>query len=305
MKYDLSKKPLKIIWAIDILSTEKNLKKADEKFLQAIGKKTAMEVLPVYVAHVENQPAENGDGKGDFLSEVRQRMSDWLGQCKVPGLQDPEALLRGGIYLRADVDALHKLAKKQKADLILVNTHARRGLSRFWQGSFAESLMYHSSLPVLFINPSAKVPSFIRTVIYPTNLSPDAEKAVLRVGELASRIGASLVLYNNVEYFVASPSLSFSETFVFDRQIKTDVSERKKNLQKLAGKIEKLFGIEVKTVVDAEDFTAAEGILKKSKKTPSSMIAMLSQTGPVLSHLVGSTTRRVIRKSEEPVFVLK
>jgi nucleotide-binding universal stress UspA family protein len=128
---------------------------------------------------------------------------------------------------------------------------------------------------------------------------------VLRVGELASRIGASLVLYNNVEYFVASPSLSFSETFVFDRQIKNDVSERKKNLQKLAGKIEKRFGIEVKTVVDAEDFTAAEGILKKSKKTPSSMIAMLSQTGPVLSNLVGSTTRRVIRRSEEPVFVLK
>lgn len=305
MKNSISKKPLKILWAIDVLLPEKALRKSDEKLLQVIGRKTSIEVIPVFVAHLEATLQKNGKGREVFLNEVRLRMIDWLKHSKIPGIQNPEVLLESGVYLRSDVDAVHTFAKKEKADLILVNTHARRGLSRFWQGSFAESLMHQSSVPVLFVNPSAQVPKTIRSIIYPTNLSPDSEKAVFRVGQLAKRIGASLVLYNNVEYFVASPTLSFSETFVFDRQIEVDVAQRKKNLQKLAGKLEKKCGIKVRTTVDSEDLTAAEGILQKSQKTPSSIIAMLSQTGPVMSHIVGSTTRRVVRGSHEPVFVLK
>jgi len=297
---------MKIIWAIDILSEDKKPQQVAVEFLKGIARQTALKTRPVYVIRLGDQVGSlsHGDGKKVFLENVKSAMARRLAGVKLT-LEAPLPLLQKGLYLRSDVDALVSTAKKEKADLILVNTHGRKGLSRFWMGSFAETLMHHSSVPVLFLNPHYKSTGPIKTILFPTNLAPESQKALSKVAALTKRLKAELVLYNNIEYFVATPGLSFTETMVFSQNIEKDIEQRKKKLDQLAKKVSAKQGIKVRVIVDEKDLRVSEGIQKLAKKTPHCLIAMVSQTGPFLSALAGSSTRKVVRESINPVLVLR
>ncbi|HET8963930.1 MAG TPA: universal stress protein [Chitinophagales bacterium] len=47
---------------------------------------------------------------------------------------------------------IRRFARSKKADMIALGTHGRHGLSHFFNGSIAEELVNHSSVPVLTIN---------------------------------------------------------------------------------------------------------------------------------------------------------
>lgn len=300
------KRVLRLVWAIDILSADPKVRSSAEKTMKAFARKCILEIVPVYVVRLSEQvtPFSHGEGKQVFLQDVKAAMKRWLEKAPVQ-TESPVPVLQKGIYLRSDIDALVSESKKQKADFILVNTHARKGLSRFWMGSFAETLMHHSQLPVLFLNPQAKPLSQIKTVLAPTQLTPGSDQALNRIAEFAKRLDAELVLYNNIEYFVATPELAFTETMVFTQNIQKDVKQRQKTLDQIASKISKKHKVKVKTLVDEKDLRVSDGIIKASKKLPNCLIAMTAQTGPVLSVLVGSTTRRVVREAVAPVMVFR
>jgi nucleotide-binding universal stress UspA family protein len=48
-------------------------------------------------------------------------------------------------------DVIVRQARKQRADLIVIGTHGRRGLSRMVMGSDAELVVRYSSVPVLLV----------------------------------------------------------------------------------------------------------------------------------------------------------
>lgn len=47
-------------------------------------------------------------------------------------------------------------AKEWEADVIVMGTHGRTGLSHFFQGSIAEHVVRHARVPVLVIPPEMK-----------------------------------------------------------------------------------------------------------------------------------------------------
>lgn len=297
---------LRVLWAIDLLAADKKVRASAESLLKVFSKLTSLEIHPSYIVRFSEQaqPLSQGQERKILIANVREAMKKWLSGVKLK-LEEPIAVLQKGVYLRSDVDALVSEAKKAKVDFILVNTHARKGFSRFWMGSFAETLMYQSTIPVLFLNPSSKPISGIKTILFPTNLSPGSQKAMRKVGEMANRLRAELVLYYNVEYFAANTGLALSEMMVLTENIEKNVEERKKTLEKWANQMKKDYGIKVKTIVDDSDVRVSSGIIKASQRLPACMIAMASQTGPVLSVLVGSTTRRVVREAGVPVLALR
>jgi len=50
-------------------------------------------------------------------------------------------------------DEILSYAEKNDVDLIVMSTHGRSGLSRFFFGSVAEKVSRHSRVPVLLISP--------------------------------------------------------------------------------------------------------------------------------------------------------
>lgn len=51
------------------------------------------------------------------------------------------------------------LAEKQAIDLIILGTHARRGVTKLILGSCAEGVIRHASCPVITIGPNVKEPT--------------------------------------------------------------------------------------------------------------------------------------------------
>jgi nucleotide-binding universal stress UspA family protein len=56
-------------------------------------------------------------------------------------------------------DAIIQAAEKEDADLIVMGTHGRTGLTRLLMGSVAEAVVRKAKCPVLTIKQSAEVPA--------------------------------------------------------------------------------------------------------------------------------------------------
>jgi nucleotide-binding universal stress UspA family protein len=60
-------------------------------------------------------------------------------------------------------------------------------------------------------------------------------------------------------------------------------------------------GVRVEIIFDESPGDITSTILNEAKKMHSGIIAMTSQTGPILASLLGSVTRQIVRQSPYPV----
>jgi nucleotide-binding universal stress UspA family protein len=92
--------------------------------------------------------------------------------------------------------ALLELSLEHGADLIVTGTHAKTGLSRLILGSTAEQLLRRANCPVLTVGPSARPPEegllTFKTILYATDLSPEAAKAASAAVAFAEDSAATL-----------------------------------------------------------------------------------------------------------------
>lgn len=112
-------------------------------------------------------------------SVVRGRIEDVARAAGVP-------LKREALYLHARIgkpaDALVQVAVDYEADLILVGTHARRGLERLLLGSVAQAVVRNASCPVWVARPkdhSQRVKSERPDAPYAPGEAPAAPEAPL------------------------------------------------------------------------------------------------------------------------------
>lgn len=75
----------------------------------------------------------------DYVSSIARRLSE-------EGLSVKGEVLRG----RAD-EAIVDYARKNRIDLIIMSSHGRSGVSRWFMGSVAERVMRYSMVPVLLV----------------------------------------------------------------------------------------------------------------------------------------------------------
>src|SRR5262245_60869708 len=102
------------------------------------------------------------------------------------------ALLAGAITdTVADLVAAH--VREQPVDLVVMTTHGRGGLARFWLGSVADELVRRLPVPVLLLRPDAHTPSTAvahapRRILIPLDGSANAEAVLphaLALGQAA------------------------------------------------------------------------------------------------------------------------
>ncbi len=108
-------------------------------------------------------------------------------------------LLNGGV-----AEALHHQAEVSGADLLVLTTHGRGPVSRFWLGSIADQLMRRLHLPLLFVRPlesSVAVPLApqVRRIMVTLDGSPFAEEALGAAQAMAGAFGAEIVLLLVIE----------------------------------------------------------------------------------------------------------
>ncbi|MFO0617499.1 MAG: universal stress protein [Polyangiaceae bacterium] len=115
-----------------------------QKFDSAIRVFHAGVVPPVSYADVVTWPV------GPIEDAARNAM-----QTLVTGASKDYPGIEGGVRVGVGAaDEILKEAEDWKADLIVMATHGRRGITRFLMGSVAENVLRHSATPVFVVRPT-------------------------------------------------------------------------------------------------------------------------------------------------------
>jgi nucleotide-binding universal stress UspA family protein len=99
-----------------------------------------------------------------------------------------QAVVRAGNVL----DQILEQSRAQRADLIIMRTHARAGLGRAVLGSVTERVLSASGVPVLLLRPGGRRVTHVRTLLVPIDGSPGGAVALGTAIGLAQATGAAL-----------------------------------------------------------------------------------------------------------------
>lgn len=296
-----------VVWSVDPFAGSTKLQKEAGLAIRMLLDKQNIQIQPVY--SVANPlPYLPKQFTGEVFETVQERArTEFNRLCtglKLKSLLPLIVVKSEGKSVEDQVSAVLKYAGNIGAQLIAVSTRAKTGPSRWFFGSFAETLSLRSTIPLLTVNPSWKMQRKFKTILFPTDFSEESYSAFLRVIDLAKEMGNRIHIYHKF-----NPLLAFNWDFpITSAQVHVDWA--REELVSLETKAKKWkmeandFDVQCTWEVEAKNNdTVVDAILKKSKKMPY-MIAITAKSGPIETSLLGSITRQIIRGSTVPVMVI-
>ena len=288
---------MKVMWLYDIFNDDKTESTRMVSTLKSLGLNPSDLVLSTYVAH----PNEDNFGISDSqtISDSKKLLNRKLSENKNQDLViKPSIVFEDSTSFTSIADAALAEAKKNHIDVIALQTHGKKGFKDFLLGSFAETIIHRSRISMMILSPVCKPAKKIKKILFATDLAKGTLEQVMQAARLAKKSGASLCLfhvpqpiYNHVSDDTASESAKYRK----------DV-QRKLGL--LLTAVRKL-GVEAESFVDTKWQSAAELILKAAKNKQADLIMTHAKTGSLGNLFLGSTTSRLIRSADIPVYVLR
>ncbi len=312
---DFQDEPQLVVWAVDPFIQETAYLRAAARAIHEISRTVSLIVQPVYLLSSEFPTIRMLlEDPGQLLQDLRAQGQARLAEALRPRRSGEGPLIPGLLPLRllpedlgrrrSGVDEVHAYAEGQHARLIVASTHARRGLARIFLGSFVESLMLGARTPLLVVNPECEPTGTYQNIVFATDFSDESFKAFLGALRLAQDLGSELLLFHKLGFIpVPSPSFAYSAYPLYNEVFERESLTRRQDAQNWA-EIGQKAGVNVQVWID-EDLVAsvADSILAVADRYPG-LIAMASHSGRVQSVLLGSTTRKVVRASRCPVWVI-
>jgi nucleotide-binding universal stress UspA family protein len=213
-------------------------------------------------------------------TESMRQALEVLGQ----GLGVPfEALVGVGAPVRTLID----LAAEARADLVVMSTHGRQGLSRRLLGSTAEGLVLGARCPVLTVKHpqreflvedrgAGEVHLRIRKILAPTDYSMTSMEGVEMARKLAFAYRADLILLHVLDEAEATMLVEGSGAPRAAQEVPLQLA------------------------------TAADEIVRAAEEGRADLIVMSTRGHRgMLADLMGSTTQAVVRRARCPVLTLR
>jgi nucleotide-binding universal stress UspA family protein len=204
-------------------------------------------------------------------------------------------------------EALETHIDQSGADLVVVTTHGRGPMSRFWLGSVADHLMRRLHLPVLLVRPTAgsPPPPAFKRIMVTLDGSPFAECAIDSAVALGTPFDAEYALVMVVEppMPIADPS---------GLMVVPTAPDAEKQLQAAAATYLETQAQRLRTrglTVTTHPINgqgAAATILAQADTLRADLVAIASHGAGGFERLVvGSVADQVIRGSTHPTFVVR
>jgi nucleotide-binding universal stress UspA family protein len=249
------------------------------------------------VPQIESQLDQEGRmNESNYLSGVVERVRS------TANVAVTSALLDGPV-----AEALEEQVSEAGADLVVMTTHGRGALSRFWLGSVADHLMRHVHVPVLLIRPSgeAQPVSQLGKILVTLDGSEFSERAIESAVALGEPFDAEYVLLMVLEppYPVVDPN----GLMVVPLDPEAERKLRESAQRYLEGHAARLRqrGLEVGTQV-ADGLPVARTILAEADRIKADLIAIASHgVGGLERVVVGSVADKVVRGTTHPVLVVR
>jgi nucleotide-binding universal stress UspA family protein len=162
-------------------------------------------------------------------------------------------------------------------------------------GSFSESLLARSSIPVLTINATSKIPGEFQSILLPTEFSKHSEPVFQQIVSMAREFRSKLYLLYITPLPPQKSMLSASA------RIPAEVEDRLLAWRDYAGEHGVFSHYSILTMIGSIPQT----ILEYAKKHTVDLIAMESESGRIQTALLGSVAQALLRNAECPVWCIK
>ncbi|NQY99563.1 MAG: universal stress protein [Bdellovibrionales bacterium] len=303
-------KSKKVMWALDpFVKSTKRVQQAAGN-VKAIASAMGAEIEPVYILSPEGFNFTGDFSSGwikDFKPKAIEKMKRVLSKLDVETLP-PKIIVNQTLSLTGDSKKLINYAKRHGAAAVLLSTHARSGIARFVMGSFSETTLLQTKVPLILVNPEAPAITQLKTILFATDGSADSKIAFQRLLKTAKSARAKVVLYHKlpdpIEPIVQTGVHIAGGGWVSVQQFLS--KEQKQMKKKLDGwaAIAKKSGVATRVVIDETPGFITDSILEQAKVSKADMVAVLSKSSRISSILIGSVGRQLARQSHRPVFLL-
>jgi nucleotide-binding universal stress UspA family protein len=274
------------------------------------GSRTAEAVLPYikYLTSRFNSETEVlGVGIGNRNRRVNRLLNEYIDNT-VSNLKAAEIEAEAVIIYGSAADKILNYSKQNDIDLILMATHGRSGVKRWWMGSIAEKIISRSITPILLV-PSKKQKSTqikeitsIDRILIPLDGSTTGQTALDHIELIARETGATISLIQ-----VISTSGSMEVNLLgsanwngFFKAVKGAASDY---LQCL---VEELKGHGISAKYDILVGNPAAEIIEYARKNKVDLIAMSTHGRTGLARWVlGSVTDKVLHGAGMPMWLVR
>ena len=206
-------------------------------------------------------------------------------------------------------------ASKDSSTLIIMSSHGRSGLARWWMGSVADKVLHLTGNPLLVIRSSSQAgappqTSFDRLTV-PVDGSDLAEQILPHVGYLSSAMGLAVDLVrvnpSRDEYYRSlsvGPAEGTHMAPSYEEYIESVDGTSEAYLSGLKDRLSQQGVASVETRL--LHGPAAEAIADLSAATPNNLVAMTTHgRSGVRRLMLGSVAERVVRQSGDPVLLIR
>jgi len=201
---------------------------------------------------------------------------------------------------------LHKYAMASEAELIVMTTHGRGALSRFWLGSIADTLIRQVSVPLLLIRPQEQPldlehePS-VEHILIPLDGSALAEQMLTHATALGRLIQAEYTLLQAIEPVSIGYGTELYGVVVDTQGMEQLRTQAQEYLDRLAVRL-RADSLRVQTAAVIE--RAATAILNYAHEHVVDLIALETHGRSGLARwLVGGVADKVVRGATVPVLL--
>jgi nucleotide-binding universal stress UspA family protein len=280
-------------------------------FVRAIARRygATVHVLHALSPHPrEAVTLEPGPELEDDRSKAEAAMCSLLAADALRDVTHTATVERGALW-----DVLSEVAAGKQADLIVVGTHGRGGLSKLVLGSNAEQVFRRASAPVLSVGPHVsdghRAEAGGAPVVFATDFSSGSEHALPYAISLARATHSPLVLVHGVQPPVMQLPAAMDSVAV-DPRISAEilaeiVSAARRQLGELIPEGE---ARELNAEFVAECAPAADLILSTAEKRKAGVIVMgahQASAHSAISHLPWATASAVVRGAHCPVLTVR
>lgn len=300
-------KKKRLIWAVDPFQTETPLQASTIRAIQTINANDEFEIEPVY--YLNEYPSEIPVELPPTVIEeasinAQKKLNYFLAGVELKNILPLQVLTGPGLTQRKVAENFIQYAKEVKAELIVVSSHAKRGLQAWFLGSFSENLILYSDIPVFIVNPAWKSKKNFKHILFPTDFSEESSYIFKHVIALAKTLGSDIIVYHRVLPHL-NPAVvgNFTLNAVYLDAISQEV-RLKQEIANGFAEVARAHQVKASTYIDESQMGSTAQNILSFAKGKSVLIAMISTSGKFITQLLGGTTRNVVRGSTHPVWVI-
>ncbi len=296
-----------IVWAIDSTRLESFQIQKTRKVLE-YWIKGKQDILPVSIFSPFDlgliMPS-NRKLKAETMKEVEGRVKEKWEEQSISG-ESANFLVAESNSLRDRAQALVDFARRKKAEIIVTGSGAKSRMNLIGIGSFAETLISISPIPVLVIGENVTTITPFTRILFPTDFSDASKQTFRTVVKFAKKHKSEVLLYHYLD--LESGPLAFGISWGYEVRWIEEFWEEQEEQKRLLGakwkEWAKKQGIKCSFICDRSIGGLGNRILETSRENQANLLSISVTRGPLSQVILGHTIRGIFAHSHCPALVI-